>query len=220
MAHDPRPTAEGWRRWRRTALTAWALVTLGALVLTAPAHAQNDLPPLPEEPAPTPAEARYALSADPGDPLRGIRTLRLQVAMSAPDAEACAVEAAALETAAATPLRAANLTVVAGANLDARAAAAVPEVFVALTIVRDETGLCAASLATELGLDTNVVLVHRNVDSPPGSLRLSNAYVELGRVATLLLGVPPTFGEQVLAGVGQQVSELANRIVSAGAARP
>jgi hypothetical protein len=97
--------------------------------------------------------------------MRDITTLRIAIAFSAPGAKACQVSTAGLRQAVTQPLAAWNLTIVDGRDLEPRAAAAVPEVFVP--------------------------------------------------AATMSLGVPPTFGEQVVATVRDLSAQLAGRIAAA-----
>jgi hypothetical protein len=172
-------------------------------------------PPQDAGPAPATPGVPYRLVDDPADPLRGIRTLRISIAFSAPDAEACQVASADLQQAVAQPLIAQGLTIVEGRDLEPRAAAAVPEVFVPITVLRDETGVCAASIGVQLGVDTDVVLIHRNLETPSGTVALSDGYVELDRSSTMSLGVPPTFGEQVVAMARDLSARLAGKIAAA-----
>jgi len=182
-----------------------------------PAASGQDQTGPPQQPLP------YTLVADPGQPLEGVQGVRLLAAMSAPEAEACEVLPTAVEEAANEPLRAAGIPIIDATTLTDAAAAAVPELFVSLTVIRDETRelapdeppVCAASLLVQLGVDTNVVLIYRNADSAPGTLRLSNAYAELDRSGTLLVGVPPTFGNEVQRAVAGQVEGVAAVIVAA-----
>lgn len=183
--------------------------------------AAQDAGPGPAAPISPPAappsspEVRYRMIDDPADPLRGITTLRISMAFSAPGAETCQVSTADLQQAVTHPLAARQITIVDGRDLEPRAAAAVPEVFVPITVLRDETGVCAASITVQLGVDTDVVLVHRNLDTPPGAVALSDGYVELDRSSTMSLGVPPAFGEQVVATVRDLSAQLAGKIAAA-----
>jgi hypothetical protein len=205
---------------RRAPLRAIAAAAaLSLLTWTAARADQDAVPALPPPSAPeapsAPPDVRYRMTDDPADPLRGITTLRVAIAFSAPGAEACQVSTAGLRQAVTQPLAARNLTIVDGRDLEPRAAAAVPEVFVPITVLRDETGVCAASIGVQLGVDTDVVLVHRNLGTPPGTVALSDGYVELDRSATMSLGVPPAFGEQVVATVRDLSAQLAVRIAAA-----
>ena len=192
-------------------LTAASRVWIAGAALTLVSAAA----PVAQDAAPTPPGVEYRMVDDPANPLRGITTLRITLALSAPEAEACQVPAADLQQAVAGPLQASGLTIVEGRNLEPRAAAAVPEVFVPITVLRDETGVCAAAIGVQLGVDTDVVLVHRNLDTPAGTVALSDGYVELDRGSTLSIGVPPTFGEQVVATVRELSSQLAAKIAAA-----
>ncbi len=189
---------------------------MAAGVLLAATTTSAQVITLPDEPAPeTRTEVpRYVVTADPGNPLGGITRVRPTLALSAPSAEACQVEAPALQRVIGETLQAAHLQLIATDGLDARAAAAVPELFTSVTVVRDETGLCAASIAVQLGVDTDVMLLHRNVNTPPGSMVLSNGFVELDRAASLSLGVPPTFAEQVSVSIREQVQLIVEHIAN------
>ena len=183
--------------------------------LAAPTDTQGQAP----DAASDPPGISYRMVDDPADPLRGISTVRLSVAISAPGAEACQISAEAIQQALMQPLTARGMAVVDGRDLAPRAAAAVPEVFLSITVLRDETGICGASVGLQLGVDTDVVLVHRNLDTPPGTVALSDGYVALRQSATMSLGVPPTFGGQVAAIVRELSTQLAGAIASANADR-
>jgi hypothetical protein len=201
------------------AATAAAFGVLTAVAPTVVIATGQQLPPLPPEvaePARPAGPPRYELTPDPGHPLAGITRVRPTLAFSAPEADACLVDAAAIEPVMRETLTGAGLSLIAGESLTAAQAAAVPEVFVSVTVLRDESGVCAASLWVQLGLDTDVVLLHRNLDTPQNSLKLSNGYVELARTAQLSVGVPPTFGEQLKAAVREQITRITDQIRAAG----